>query len=115
MDSKMTPEYKVISEQVEKIIKGSNLPEVQKYSLLAGCMTKVAHEYNGTNFEAIKVKLALVSKTMLNAVEKAEQIFGKFKNNIMQKKKCEICGEMVPQCNICRNPTNTAVKSVWLT
>lgn len=42
-------------------------------------MTKVAHEYNGTNFEAIKVKLALVSKTMLNAVEKAEQIFGKFK------------------------------------
>lgn len=30
MDSKMTPEYKVISEQVEKIIKGSNLPEVQK-------------------------------------------------------------------------------------
>lgn len=79
MDSKMTPEYKVISEQVEKIIKGSNLPEVQKYSLLAGCITKVAHEYNGTNFEAIKVKLAFVSKTMLNAVEKAEQIFGKFK------------------------------------
>ncbi len=39
MDSKMTPEYKVISEQVEKIIKGSNLPEVQKYSLLAGCST----------------------------------------------------------------------------
>lgn len=74
MDSKMTPEYKVISEQVEKIIKGSNLPEVQKYSLLAGCMTKVAHEYNGTNFEAIKVKLALVSKTMLNAVEKAEKM-----------------------------------------
>ncbi len=87
---------------------------MQKYSLLAGCMTKVAHEYNGTNFEAIKVKLALVSKTMLNAVEKAEQIFGKFKNNIMQKKKCEICGEMVPNA-ICQNPTNTAVKSVWPT
>lgn len=78
MDSKMTPEYKVISEQVEKIIKGSNLPEVQKYSLLAGCMTKVAHEYNGTNFEAIKVKLALVSKTMLNAVEKAEHLLSIF-------------------------------------
>lgn len=41
---------------------------------------KVAHEYNGTNFDAIKLKLALVSKTMLSAVEKAEQIFGKFKN-----------------------------------
>lgn len=80
MDGKMTPEYKVISEQVEKIIKGSNLPEVQKYSLLAGCLTKVAHEYNGTNFDAIKLKLALVSKTMLSAVEKAEQIFGIFKN-----------------------------------
>lgn len=79
MDDKMTPEYKAISEQVEKIIKESNLPEVQKYSLLASCMTKVAHEYNGNNFDAIKVKLALVSKTMLRAVEKAEQIFGIFK------------------------------------
>lgn len=115
MDSKMTPEYKVISEQVEKIIKGSNLPEVQKYSLLAGCMTKVAHEYNGTNFEAIKVKLALVSKTMLNAVEKAEQIFGKFKKiTLCKRKNVKSVGKWFPNA-ICQNPTNTAVKSVWPT
>lgn len=79
MDSKMTPEYKAISEQIETIIKESNLLEVHKYSLLAGCMTKVAHEYNGTNFDTIKLKLALVCKTMLSAVEKAEQLFGSFK------------------------------------
>lgn len=81
MSNQMTPEYKAVSEQVEAIIKDSGLPEFQKYSLLTSCLAKVAHEHNGNNFAEIRVKLALVCKTMLDAVEKAEKIFGIFKNN----------------------------------
>lgn len=77
---KITPEYKAISERIECIIKESRLQEMQKYALLAGCITKVAHKYNRSDFAMIKAKLAIVCKTMLDAVGKAEQIFGKLKN-----------------------------------
>lgn len=80
MSNQMTPKYKEVSEQVEAIVKDSGLSELQKYSLLSSCLAKVAHEHNGNNFAEIKVKLSLVCKTMLDAVEKAEQIFGIFKN-----------------------------------
>lgn len=73
----MTDEYKAISERIDTIVKESKLIEMDKYALMAGCITKVAHQYNRTDFAIIKTKLAIVCKTMLDAVEKAEQIFGK--------------------------------------
>lgn len=74
---KMTPEYTAVHEKVKAIVKESGLSEMQKYALFTTCLTETAHEYNKTNFPMIKTKLALVCKTMLDAVEKAEQIFGK--------------------------------------
>ncbi len=75
----MTPEYKTTCEQIDSIIKESGLPEMQKYSLLTTCLSKVAHEYNNSDFATMKVKLALLCKTMLDAVEKAEQLYNKLK------------------------------------
>lgn len=74
---KMTPEYKVMHEKIRAVMKGCVLPEMQKYSLLATCMTEIAHEHNGNDFGAISLKLALVSKTMLDAVENAEELYNK--------------------------------------
>ena len=74
---KMTPEYKVTREKIRAVINESGLPEMQKYSLLATCMTEIAHEHNGNNFGAISLKLALVSKTMLDAVDKAKELYNK--------------------------------------
>ena len=74
---KKTPEYKVAEVKLRNIIHNSELSEVQKYILLSSMITEVAHKYNGNDFSVIKLKLALVSKTMLNAVEAAERIFGK--------------------------------------
>lgn len=76
---KMTPEYKVTHEKLKAIMKDSVLPEMQKYALLSTCMAEIANEYNSSNFAAIKVKLALVCKTMLDAVEKADQLYSKLK------------------------------------
>lgn len=75
----MTAKYKAISEQIEALLKKSELPEMQKYALLTTSLSKVAHEYNNSDFATMKVKLALVCKTMLDAVEKAEQLYNKLK------------------------------------
>lgn len=75
---KETPEYKVAKIKVRNIIHNSELTELQKYALLSSTITEVAHKYNGNDFSAIKIKMALVCKTMLNAVEAAERVFGKF-------------------------------------
>lgn len=75
--NKMTPQYKAAHEKVKAIMKESALSEVQKYALLTTCMAEIANEYNKNDFRLIKTKLALVCKTMLDAVEKAEQIFVK--------------------------------------
>lgn len=68
---KMTPEYKVTREKIRAVINESGLPEMQMYALLSTCMTEVAHKHNCNNFDAISIKLAIVSKTMLEAVDKA--------------------------------------------
>lgn len=80
---KMTPEYKVIREKLRAVINESGLPEMQMYALLSTCMTEYAHKQNGNDFDAISLKLAIVSKTMLDAVEKAKQLY----NNLTKFKK----------------------------
>lgn len=74
---KMSPEYKSVSKQILEILKQSELSEFDKYSILAACITNVAHEYNNNNFSVIKAKVALTCKTMLDAIDAAERIFGK--------------------------------------
>jgi len=76
MSKEMSAEYKAVSKQIKEILKSSTLSEIEKYSLISTCLTKVAHQYNGNDFSRIKLKLALVSKTMLNAVEAAEKLLG---------------------------------------
>lgn len=38
-------------------------------------MTEVAHKHNGNDFDSISLKLAIVSKTMLDAVDKAKELY----------------------------------------
>lgn len=47
---------------------------MQMYALLSTCTTEVAHKHNGNNFDSISLKLAIVSKTMLDAVDKAKEL-----------------------------------------
>lgn len=75
--AKMTPEYKAAYNAILDILNNSELSEYNKYSLLAACITKVAREYNKNDFSAIKTKVALTCKTMLDAIDTAERIFGK--------------------------------------
>lgn len=79
---KMTPEYKVTREKIRAVINESGLPEMQMYSLLATCMTEYAHKHNGNDFDSISLKLAIVSKTMLDAVDKAKELY----NNLTKSK-----------------------------
>lgn len=79
--AEMTPEYKTAYKVILNILENSELSEFNKYSLLAACITKVAHEYNKNDFPAIKAKVALTCKTMLDAIDAAERIFGKISNN----------------------------------
>jgi len=78
MSKEMSAEYKTIRKQVKELLKNSSLSETEKYALLSAGLTEVAHQYNGNDFARIKLNLALVSKTMLNAVEAAEKLFGNF-------------------------------------
>ena len=73
----MNPEYKTAHERIRAILQESGLPEMKKYALLSTCMTDVAHECNNNDFDAISLKLAIVSKTMLDAVEKAKELYNK--------------------------------------
>lgn len=45
-------------------------------------MTEVAHECNGNDFDTLSLKLAIVSKTMLDAVDKAKELY----NNLTKSK-----------------------------
>lgn len=74
---KMTPEYKSAHERIRAILQESGLPEMKKYTLLSTCMTEVAHECNGNDFDTLNLKLAIVSKTMLDAVDKAKELYNK--------------------------------------
>lgn len=74
---KMTPEYKVTREKIRAAINESGLPEMQIYALLSACMAEYAHIQNGNDFDSISLKLAIVSKTMLDAVDKAKQLYNK--------------------------------------
>lgn len=76
----MSPEYKAVRDKINATLKESGLSEMQKYALLAGCLAEVAHAYNGSQFPIIKGKLALVAKTMLDGVEKAEYLYTNLKN-----------------------------------
>lgn len=73
----MSPEYKAIHENVKNTLKQSGLSEMEKYSLVTTCLVEVANEYNIGDFTLIKAKLAHLCKTMLDAVEAAEKLFGK--------------------------------------
>lgn len=79
---KMTPEYKVTRDKIKAVINESGLPEMQMYALLSTCMTEVAHKHNGNDFDSISLKLAIVSKTMLDAVDKAKELY----NNLTKSK-----------------------------
>lgn len=79
---KMTPEYKVTREKIKAVINESGLPEMQMYALLSTCMTEVALKHNGNDFDSISLKLAIVSKTMLDAVDKAKELY----NNLTKSK-----------------------------
>lgn len=79
MSREMSAEYKNISEHIRKILKESTLSETEKYSLLSANITEVANQYHRLDFQQIKVRLALVCQTMLEAVEAAEKIFGNLK------------------------------------
>ncbi len=79
---KMTPEYKSAHERIRAILQESGLPEMQMYALLSTCMTEVAHKHNGNDFDSIGLKLAIVSKTMLDAVGKAKELY----NNLTKSK-----------------------------
>ncbi len=73
----MTPEYKLTREKNRALINESRIPEMQMYALLSTCMTEYAHKHNGNDFDAISLKLAIVSKTMLNAEDKAKELYNK--------------------------------------
>ncbi len=75
----MTAEYITICEQVEALLKGSKLSEMEKYAVLTTSLSKVARQYNNSDFAMIRTKLAIVCKTMLDAVEKAEELYTKLK------------------------------------
>lgn len=79
MSKDMSAEYKAVREQIKEILQGSTLSEMEKYTLLSTSITEVARQYNGMDFQQVKLKLALVCQTMLKAVEAAEKIFGKLK------------------------------------
>lgn len=79
MSKEMSAEYKSVSKQIKDLLSASSLDELEKYSILSANITAVAHLHNGQDFQQIKLKLALVCKTMLGAIEAAEKIFGKHK------------------------------------
>lgn len=75
--SNMSAEFTAIMKHINSELKNSALTEQEKYALLAGCTVKVAHNYHKLDFEAIKIRITLVSKTMLDSVDAAERIVNK--------------------------------------
>ena len=77
---KMTPEFKALQKEINKAVADSNLPEQQQYAVLAGCIAQVANSHHPCDFEAIRVRMALVCESMMASVDAAERMFKKFIN-----------------------------------
>lgn len=77
---KMTPEFKALQKKINKAVADANLPEQQQYALLAGCIAQVANSYHPCDFEAIRIRMTLVCKSMMASVDAAERMFKKFIN-----------------------------------
>ena len=57
---KMTPEFKALQKKINKAVADANLPEQQQYALLAGCIAQVLNTHHPRDFEAMRVRMAIV-------------------------------------------------------
>lgn len=71
----MTPEFKALQKKINKAVADANLSEQQQYALLAGCIAQVVNSHHPRDFEAMRIRMALVCKSMMAAVDAAERIF----------------------------------------
>lgn len=77
---KMTPEFKALQKKINKAVADANLPEQQQYALLADCIAQVLNTHHPCDFEAMRVRMAIVCESMMASVDAAERMFKKFIN-----------------------------------
>lgn len=56
----MTPEFKALQKKINKAVADANLPEQQQYALLAGCIAQVLNTHHPRDFDAMRVRMAIV-------------------------------------------------------